>query len=221
MTDKISPKVLDKISSKNTLQELFQKAGMKPPVYNTYRAGGPPHAPLFLCELALPTGEIYCTKNPYPTKKDAERAVAEMALETMDSLEEKIDKKVPNIIRLHAEEPILILVDIENVSKDFNTISQGSNVDIVGYVGKNHHLANLSSEKLASFPYKIKIVPSALPDAADTQIICHCTRAYDANYYKEIIVVTKDHYGDCLCALFDRVRQHGSIERLVLDFCHD
>lgn len=196
------------LSSKNTLQERFQKAGMKPPTYNTYRQGGTDHAPVFISELELPTGEFFIS-GPAPSKKEAEQSAATMALLSMNPIEEK-----KTVTLLHSEEPVLVLIDIENVSKDFDTIAQGSNVDIVGYVGKNHHLAHAST----SIPYKLYIVPSALPDGVDTQIICDCTRACDKNYYEKIIVVTKDHYGDCLCAIFEKVQQCGSIEKLKLFF---
>jgi hypothetical protein len=204
----------EKLSFKNILQERFQKSGMKPPIYNTYRQGGTDHAPIFISELELPTGEFFIGQ-PAPSKKEAERIVADAALISMDPIEEKQSE----ITLLHAEEPVLVLIDIENVSKDFDTIAQGSNVDIVGYVGKNHHLAHVAHTNTPQvIPYKLKIVPSALPDAVDTQIICDCTRACDKNYYEKIIVVTKDHYGDCLCAIFEKVQQCGSIEKLKLFF---
>ncbi|KAH0687487.1 hypothetical protein KY284_018040 [Solanum tuberosum] len=64
---------------KNQLQEYTQKNVKQLPIYQTVNEGFP-HAPKFRAKV-LVDGSEYQSKSTYPTKKEAEQAVAKIAYE--------------------------------------------------------------------------------------------------------------------------------------------
>lgn len=193
-------------SSKNILQEKFQKHYNKPPIYETKKCGGSDHEPTFVTNVTLPSG-IQISGAISKTKKEAEKSAAEAALFLVNQGEIIFEEK-HNIAKLSSKIPSLVLIDLENVSQEINTITRGENVTIKAYVTKNHHFANKKD-----LPYNLEVVQQVLPDAVDTKIICDCCMGMGE--YKQIVVVTRDHYGDCLVGLFPGVvKQCTSIAEL-------
>uniref|UniRef100_A0A3Q7GJ67 DRBM domain-containing protein n=1 Tax=Solanum lycopersicum TaxID=4081 RepID=A0A3Q7GJ67_SOLLC len=68
---------------KNQLQEYTQKNVKQLPIYQTVNEGFP-HAPKFRAKV-LVNGSEYESKSTYPTKKEAEQAVAKIAYECIHS----------------------------------------------------------------------------------------------------------------------------------------
>lgn len=63
---------------KNQLQKYAQKRSLNLPIYSTEREG-PPHASRFKCKVTI-DGQTYESPDFFPTLKDAEHAVAKVAL---------------------------------------------------------------------------------------------------------------------------------------------
>ncbi|KAG5618917.1 hypothetical protein H5410_018741, partial [Solanum commersonii] len=84
---------------KNQLQEYTQKNVKQLPIYQTVNVGFP-HAPKFRAKV-LVDGSEYESKSTYPTKKEAEQAVAKIAYECIHN---KIDARDISLIY---KEPML------------------------------------------------------------------------------------------------------------------
>ncbi|KAH0671007.1 hypothetical protein KY290_014112 [Solanum tuberosum] len=84
---------------KNQLQEYTQKNVKQLPIYQTVNEGFP-HAPKFRAKV-LVDGSEYQSKSTYPTKKEAEQAVAKIAYECIHN---KIDARDISLIY---KEPML------------------------------------------------------------------------------------------------------------------
>ncbi|KAL3343542.1 hypothetical protein AABB24_027195 [Solanum stoloniferum] len=84
---------------KNQLQEYTQKNVKQLPIYQTVNEGFP-HAPKFRAKV-LVDGSEYESKSTYPTKKEAEQAVAKIAYECIHN---KIDARDISLIY---KEPML------------------------------------------------------------------------------------------------------------------
>ncbi|KAL3375266.1 hypothetical protein AABB24_006647 [Solanum stoloniferum] len=78
---------------KNQLQEYTQKNVKQLPIYQTVNEGFP-HAPKFRAKV-LVDGSEYESKSTYPTKKEAEQAVAKIAYECIHN---KIDARDISLI---------------------------------------------------------------------------------------------------------------------------
>lgn len=142
------------MSSKNTLQELYQKDG-KLPTYSTIQAGGEDHAPVFISTVTLPTGETFTGSGS--KKRLAEIEAAKVALASMEKTEEKF------MIIEHCLDQVetVFLIDLENIHKlpDFDYPREAP----IGFLSTFSHKAS------QTFPFTVHKIDSSAKEAAD-----HC-----------------------------------------------
>ncbi len=186
------------MSSKNKLQEFFQKKGLPTPVYHTARVGGTDDNPKWVCILKLFNGEIiYST--PTSSKKSCEAEAADKALAGFDSH----NLKYNNVkYRFDIDSKVIILVDGENLPTipiKFATEVYAS-ASLRAYISKGHPI----KPKLTEHEIKIVEVDSTRKDAVDTAIIMDSVRLYP----DQIIIVTNDHFGSSLVELINKEGGH-------------
>lgn len=168
------------MSSKNTLQELFQKRKESLPQYKTIRRGGPDNAPKWSSKVILPDGSSY-ESSIMTSKKEAEIEAASLALESLE-------KALPQTISL--EEETLLLVDLENEGNFFTLFENYifSNLEIISFSSKVS-----ATPDIPSWVKHLK-VGSSHRDSADVGIIMMVTKRMFFNVPKRIIILTHDHF---------------------------
>ena len=181
------------MSSKNKLQEFFQKRGLPSPVYYSNRAGGTDDSPKWVCMIKIHNGEIVYS-SPCSSKKECEAEAANKALSEIDSRNFKFNIKYSFDIDSH----VIILVDGENlptVPIKFVTEVDAS-VSLRTYISKGHPI----KPKLDEHEITVIEVDSTRKDAVDIAIVRDSTRIYS----KHIIIVTNDHFGSTLVELINK-----------------
>jgi ribonuclease-3 len=81
--DRITTVKADARDAKTALQEWAQARGQQPPVYKELKRTGPDHAPQFVIEVALETGEA--EKATAGSKRHAEHAAAKALLDRLEA----------------------------------------------------------------------------------------------------------------------------------------
>jgi ribonuclease III len=71
------------MTSKNILQEYFQKNNLELPKYKTQRLGGSDHQPVFVSEVTLYDGRVFSGEKEQ-NKKAAELSAAQKVLNEID-----------------------------------------------------------------------------------------------------------------------------------------
>ncbi len=182
------------MSSKNKLQEFFQKRGLPAPVYYTSKVGGTDNDPKWVCLVKLFNGEVIYS-NPSSSKKSCEMEAAANALADIDSrsLEYRNIK-----YRFDIDSKVVILVDGENLPtipiKFATEVCTSASLRV--YISKGHPI----KPKLVEHEIKIVEIDSTRKDAVDTAIIMDSVRLYPDH----IIIVTNDHFGASLVELINK-----------------
>ncbi len=177
---------------KNQLQEFCQKKKLRLPTYDTKRVGGSSHQPTFISSV-----EIQYNNDTYRSggsvcgsKKAAEISVAKEMLEQLDNIliQETQHYGV-------SEGDIHVLIDMENVHMGdfFEKRKFGEGIRFMGFATENHPSIRVVSDQLDV----IETIKSDRRDACDILMIGCAARLADT-ISGEMIIVTKDHFGQGL-----------------------
>ena len=106
-------------SSKNKLQEVFQKRGEQLPQYSTTSVGG-----AFVSVVTLADGRSF-TSSSFPSKKVAELDAAEKAIAGTVKPDRLTAGIHPQVVKLRDISPSpppksVLLIDLENMNKDID-----------------------------------------------------------------------------------------------------
>ena len=182
------------MSSKNKLQEFFQKKGLPTPVYQSTRAGGTDNDPKWVCMVKLFNGEMIYSE-PTSSKRSCEMEAAAKTLKELNShnLEYRNIKYT-----FTTDSKIVILVDGENQPiipiKIVSEVRTSASLRV--YISKGHPI----KPKLEENEIKIVEIDSTRKDAVDIAIIMDSVRLYPDH----IIIVTNDHFGSALVELINK-----------------
>lgn len=208
------------MSSKNKLQEFFQKRQEPLPVYATEKDPlSESHQPRWKSIVTVHGGKRFVGE--YTSKKsDAESSAAQLALKTLriDS-EEKVIPLVdyPSLDCLSTPHDVfhncmdastIVFIDIENIPQAIDMVERvPSNTVIVGVVGHCH------SKVEAKFPFFKYIVRNAMKDAVDhamsflagfvaggihDNLILPDHKDFPDDMPK-FLIVSRDHYAEITC----------------------
>lgn len=183
------------MSSKNELQELCLRLHSQLPIYDTTRASGEDHAPVFHSTVTMPDGTSSAAAGS--SKKKAELSAAACYL--IDHAEEKPIKKL-------VHDNIRVFVDMENLPTVATRIHDNYDIRMVGFMSKKHALAN------RTYPFKVIYSEATGNDGTDIWMTMHIAD-YVNNYpYKcNIVIITNDHFGEAVqCYIYHRT-QHGAV----------
>jgi hypothetical protein len=193
------------MSSKNQLQEYFQKRNLSVPIYRTFRVGGPPHDPTWTCNVTLPTGEIYGSRE-FKNKKEAEMDAAQIVLKS-GLLEGRLSIiPTPSFsTEFLLREPVNIitalLIDVENQPKALNTYFSEKRlycIDTHGFISHGHPL----QKKIESSPFfslcHLHVIPSTRPNGADIGMAVECGKMLVEKKYSIYVIVSNDNFAEAL-----------------------
>jgi hypothetical protein len=183
------------MSSKNRLQEFFQKRGLPLPKYTTSRAGGPDHKPIWVCQIQLPDGDIVMG-SPESSRRAAELSAAEDALTQITGDEEEYEDSG----MLSPDLKTVILIDIENQPKALEEILnlETTNITVFGFISTGHPLidkiegSDLNEDKRFTW----WIVNSTRKNAAD--IGMSYATGIMAKTYQNFVIISGDSFSDVL-----------------------
>lgn len=195
-----------KLPYKNLLNEHCQKHRLTIK-YNTVRAGGFDHLPLF--QSTVDIGHSQAIGTILPSKVSAEQSAAQILWQQLQATLPPLPSIVPNFVKSSPEkvksdetENILVIVDLENQQKyvkameDFNNV-KSSNVKFLVIYSK------LCTPKISPTISSL-VIESAHRDSSDIGIIVLITQHILSGNYKKINCITRDHFGH---ALSDVVKQ--------------
>lgn len=169
-------------SYKNKLQEKFQKRGKSLPKYYTIQRGDK-YNPVWISEVELYDG-MRIIGSLCKRKIDAENSAAMNALKEIKECETMI-KNDYDVSRT------VMLIDIENMPKIIDELGETKYMEIYGFVGEHHCLAN---KKYGEKVNKI-ISPSNRKDGTDTCMQVFVGYLLTEDKYDTYLIATKDHYG--------------------------
>lgn len=183
------------MSSKNRLQEFFQKRGLPLPKYSTSRAGGPDHKPIWVCQIHLDGGEIV-VGNPESSRRAAEFSAAEDAISQL----EESDDEYEEVCIYTPDLKTVVLIDIENQPKALEEILSlhTTNVTVFGFISAGHPLIDKieNSELNDDERFTWWIVNSTRKNAAD--IGMSYATGIMAKTYQNFIIISGDGFSDVL-----------------------
>lgn len=187
---------------KGLLQEYYQKQGLDLPIYTYTSCNGTSG---WIAHLQ--TKHAQYNSAPCGSKKEADQAVAQMALEPLLNVKNKPSQQTTQT-NLSTKQFTLVVVDLENYPQidtpDFlNT--QFTNVQFNGFVGKCSSHAQIDLPR--KYPFmSVCIVNSVLPDAVDHYISMYIGQfigmtagllQYGSQHNYNIIVLTRDRFVGC------------------------
>ncbi len=183
------------MSSKNELQEFFQKNKLSLPEYTTDRIGGDAHTPEWLTVVELCDGSTH-RGDIQATKKKAELNAATNALKHIQNA--KFLHTNP-LYDLQFNKAIKIFVDIENkpnfIEEFVNKVSS-KNIEVHGFVSNGHpQFKPFKDNRISIYP-----IPSTRKDGADVGLIMHVGMILRQEQSDETvyIIVSNDHFADAL-----------------------
>jgi len=215
------------ISSKNILQEYFQKNKLPLPKYQTSRCQGcKDNDPVWEARIICDENEqIFCAQGK--TKTEAELKVAKLMYDFIlkEAKPDNINLPKNNIIRQQKINDIteiqikkyntIILVDGENCDISFDKLSD--NILVLIFVAKNT-TKNIVFQQQAKYNNcYVFISESVGKDAADHYLtfIAGKLSMMDSMIDKKSYVLTKDHYGEFLEKFMPNCKFICSLEELV------
>lgn len=217
------------MSSKNRLQEIYQKQNQMLPIYNTTQVDG-----MWISE-AITTDGIKTKSDPQARKTLAECDVADKVLKLLETVNAS-DAESPSESsqrlslsdvfssisvheKLHNKTPTYVLVDYENVNKLFKlqSCSQYSVIRVVSYVNQK-----------ASTGEADVVINSCGSDSVDHYISALVGRLIQEHVYHQenlewlkIIILTRDRFAAAHLQMWQDQRKvkiyHSVTEQAVLD----
>ena len=182
------------MSSKNKLQEFFQKKQLTLPKYKTSNVGGQPHDPLWQSIVTLHDGSSY-SGDIVSSKVEAELSAAEKALLYLNN--ESFSPKPILIEKI--EEKRVVLIDVENCPKAVDELLEKTRIEnliIYAFVGKDHPLSAREYRGVKKI-----LVPSNRKDAVDTCMIMYASFLLFTEVFEKYYIITGDHFGPTLAEL--------------------
>lgn len=196
-------------SVKNTLQEYCQKHFGDLPTYLTELYSEYPTIQ-FVSKVTLPNNLFFKTEKPFNSKKEAEKNVAQIALDYLQQQQNGI-QTITNKQSLVSKIPTWILVDLENypqVNDPLFLNTSFSNVRFESFVGKCSSFAQKDLSSIYPFMHKITVVDSVYKNAVDHfisvrlgQLICELYQKYPYT----IIIISRDAFAGSLVDCFRQV----------------
>lgn len=191
------------MSSKNKLQEIYQKRGFAElPKYQTQRTGGKDHVPLFISTVILPDGGKI-KGDICSNKKMAELNAADKALVKGSKVRRKRISRKSSKKKISIKTPTrkMILVDIENnhkIQEEFlEHLENKTELDIFVF-GTTDHPSLKKVESVHSI--QIIDITSTRRDAADIALVLFA--GMFCKEYSSLMVITRDHFGSALVDAF-------------------
>lgn len=177
------------MSTKNQLQEIFQKRKLSLPIYNINRIGGTDHQPLWQATITYiyDNDTIELTGEICSTKSQATMNVAEKALKSLTQIDS---------IKISSPPRSALFVDVENMPSFIDEVlNHIDNMTIYAFIGYHHCL----SKKTWPSSNVIKILShSTRPDGTDTAMQVYIGYYLAQNLYDRYYIATHDHYGSTL-----------------------
>ena len=186
------------MSSKNQLQEYFQKNKRPLPQYITKLCGGQPHCPEFTSTVSIEAegplslkrdfgrSPVLFTSDIFSSKREAELNVASKALAYISKRKAELDIVSNQEIEQY-KKPLhfdhVVLIDLENIpqAKDF---SFSDNLFVIGFMSSS--CSAYSQIKSYKNLMQVEIIKSAIKDAADILLIFSLARIiYSENLSKQ------------------------------------
>lgn len=185
------------ISTKNMVQEIYQKLKLPLPVYNTqaFTTGSSPW-PLFVSEIKT-SDEKYAKGTPANSKKKAElNAAREWLLNHTEWDPETESYQVERVYYDSSEINTIAFIDVENMPNAINSVIKFP-VRTVGFVGRLHHLAGKTTncEEIKKYD-EFYVANTVSKDGADIWMAMHIAEHFtDIKKYQNVIIITRDHFG--------------------------
>ena len=200
------------MSTKNELQEFFQKARLALPSYSTERIGGAAHMPIFVSTVTLQDGSRF-TSGEFSTKKQAELDAALHALEFVKKLR-SVKPEPSGSLCVDEDNRVAIFVDAENTpnfTTEFVENFTSQNIDIFVFYSTSHP-AGRKVKSLDDGRIQIFEVPSSRNDATDIGIAMMVGKIVDDDYsYRNFIIVSNDHFADAIVDILQNYRIFSKI----------
>ena len=170
------------MSSKNTLQEIYQKSKQPLPSYATVRAGSRAEDGWW-STVMLADGRVF-EGEPMPSKKAAELSAAAKALAAPETENQDQEEQKPCPVST------VVLIDVENVQTIAHLIPPRENLTVLAFVGKSHALVD------TIFPPHIKkiVSPTSYRDGNDCYMQMYTGYLLARTTYARYIFVTNDHF---------------------------
>lgn len=209
------------MSSKNRLQEIFQQQGLALPVYHTEQIGGPAHAPVWVSEVKLPSGER--TRGDKTTSKTAaEQSAADKALLKIASRSAS-PKKVLHIDQTVSVRPTppeqksvirtCLLINGENLPDLAKTASSFlvPGLEILIFIGHHHH-------HLSERDYGVQkvLVPTTHLNGVDSCMQVYVGTFLQTDKYDRYLIGTRDHFGSALVDLIQSPEMPWAAKTAIL-----
>jgi hypothetical protein len=198
------------MSSKNELQEYFQKRRIVLPVYKTNRVGGPDHQPVWIAQITIADGRIFMS-SPNISKKAAELEAARIAFEEIETDPVLIEKPQPRWKFDFNDQKVVILIDVENqpsaLSELVDTV-YSTGVNFYAFYSKGHPLGRKisGSEYISDSRVTIVEVPSTRSDGADVGLMIVIGAMIEISPYTVFIIISNDHFAE---AAADVIRNYN------------
>lgn len=192
-------------SAKNLLQEYFQSEGLALPTYDTGRAGGEDHKPLWISRVVLPNGTGFMSRETFPSKAAAEKSAAAVALEEITP---QRSEGADGVWKNKGESLCYIMIDVENMSRValdvLKTIKRAGSPppcnQLMFFMSKGCPLAErITSELKECGLVCVRITDSLLPDAADMLICMEATMELSRG--NDVIIVSNDRFARTFVAV--------------------
>lgn len=191
------------MSSKNELQEYFQRRKKSIPSYDTFKTGGSDHEPLWTSHVKIYNGGIF-SSGPQKNKKQAELKAAEEALKKLE--ENGLDPEYTHNFSF-SDKKINILVDIENkpgfISEFIDSVKT-KNVKIIGFLSCGSSLKRKMEERGITKDKRVELItiPSIRSDGADVGMCVYTGYLLGSSNALAYIIVSGDKFagalGDCI-----------------------
>ena len=198
------------MTSKNRLQEYFQKKDLDLPIYSTARAGGEDHNPTWISQVSLCDGRIFVS-DPHSKKKYAELESATDALAALEihNIESDTMKYCINF----NDSNVVICIDVENqpcAIAEFVKNVSSTNVTVYGFISDGHPLQKKLEISYYLRDERVNLIkiPSTRADGADIGMSMIVGSFIETMNYGLYMIISNDHFGE---ALADCIRGYQSI----------
>ena len=205
------------ISTKNQLQERYQKQGLELPTYQSTRLPSPDHIPQWQSHVYLPDRQHHikgdvCSKKSLAELSAATNALTFLAKHHTDEIPSSSQAlplgsmqefppiaTIPEIVVYGGNPSTVLLVDLDNQS-NFLTSEKAKQYQVFCFASKGAPLP-------ADIPYHCTYATTMVKDAADHTLTFEAGKLA-ATLPKSVnfIILSRDHFGEIVANL---LREHG------------
>lgn len=176
-------------TAKSLLLEHYQKLGQPLPVFRDLPSTGPPHSPVFRCEVSLANGDRllgdHCS-----SKQESQQSAAQIALNSLSTALNTPHLCPTNYQKapLHCLDSTVCIIDYENLPQLYPLVQQ-TGIKTYVVIGEHHHKAN------QQFPGAIKVLcPSMASNGVDTCITMLVGSLLAQGWVKTYLLVSRDKF---------------------------